>query len=119
MWLETLEQQENLKAQENFWNRIFASPPAPLNLPTDYARPDYQTFTGGEVSFHIETPSMERITTFAKKKKVTIFSVLFCAFNILIYELTNQSDLTIGVPVSGRERFEMQDIVGLFLIRLR
>ena len=41
--------------------------------------------------------------------------ILLAAFNVLLYRYTRQTDLVIGTPVAGRQRTEIEGLIGLFV----
>ncbi len=40
---------------------------------------------------------------------------LFAAFNVLLHRLSGQEDLVVGVPIAGRNRAEIEDLLGFFV----
>lgn len=76
-----------------------------LELPYDF--PDYQSNTSvsnnGKTKYYslsLETKNF--IEKFAKQNSITEFSVLFCAFGILLSRYAAQNDIIIGVPFHNR-----------------
>ncbi len=41
--------------------------------------------------------------------------ILLAAFNVLLYRYTRQTDLVVGTPVAGRQRTEIEGLIGLFV----
>ncbi len=41
--------------------------------------------------------------------------LLLAAFNLLLYRYTGQSDIIIGSPIAGRNRAELENLIGFFL----
>lgn len=45
----------------------------------------------------------------------TLFMVMLAAFNVLLYRYTGQEEITFGTPVAGRNRSEVEGLIGLFV----
>ncbi|HKC12183.1 MAG TPA: amino acid adenylation domain-containing protein, partial [Vicinamibacteria bacterium] len=48
-------------------------------------------------------------------EKATVFMVLLAAFQALLHRYSGQDDIAVGVPIAGRKRSELEDLVGLFV----
>ena len=44
-----------------------------------------------------------------------MFMTLLAAYQLLLYRLTGQDDLCVGSPVAGRDRVEIEGLIGSFL----
>ena len=49
------------------------------------------------------------------EQKTTLFTVVAAGFALFLYRYTGCPDPHIGVPVAGRERTELQSLIGLFV----
>ncbi|KJU81256.1 hypothetical protein N619_00075, partial [Ectopseudomonas oleovorans] len=47
--------------------------------------------------------------------QVTPFMLILAVYQSLLYRLTGQHDLRIGVPVAGRTQGESEGLIGLFV----
>ncbi|MBZ5490381.1 MAG: non-ribosomal peptide synthase/polyketide synthase [Acidobacteriia bacterium] len=113
-------QRENLAGPEgerlrSYWKEELSGELAPLSLPADHARPPVQTFHGYSFPFVLESELTEKLKLFAAEHQTTLFSVLLAAFQILLYRLTSQKQITVGCPVAGRSRAEFANTVGYFV----
>ncbi|MFD2784200.1 non-ribosomal peptide synthetase [Hymenobacter rubripertinctus] len=99
----------------NFWQSQFETSVAPLNLPADHARPAVKTFDGGLSKFYPEPAQYDRILTFCRKNQVTPFVFFRAALHLLLFKLSGQKDTVIGTPVSGRNHFDLENQVGLYV----
>jgi amino acid adenylation domain-containing protein len=48
-------------------------------------------------------------------ENATLFMTLLAAFQTLLYRYTGQVDLVVGSPVAGRNRVELEGLIGLFV----
>jgi amino acid adenylation domain-containing protein len=99
----------------SYWKEELSGELAPLSLPGDRARPPVQTFHGCSFPFALERELTEKLKEFGAKRQTTLFSVLLAAFQILLYRLTSQKQITVGCPVAGRARAEFANTVGYFV----
>ncbi|HEY0734202.1 MAG TPA: condensation domain-containing protein, partial [Herpetosiphonaceae bacterium] len=108
-------QGEHLDAQLKFWKQHLAGAPAALELPTDRARPAVQTFAGARYPLLIAPALTSDLRALAQRVDATLFMVLLAAFDVLLLRYTGQSDIVVGSPISGRNRGELERLVGLFV----
>lgn len=100
------------EAHLRFWAKELAGAPIVTALPTDYPRPPNQRGPGSSIKISIPNSLSERLIATARDQGTTLFALLFSAFNVLLHELTGDTDFVVGVPVSGRIRPEFEDAVG-------
>jgi amino acid adenylation domain-containing protein len=104
-----------LVAQLDYWKRRLKSAPAVLDLPTDHPRPPVQTMRGGRLGMSLPQPLAEQLKTLSRGAGVTLFMTLLAAFKTLLYRYTGQTDIVIGTPVAGRNRPEVEGLIGFFI----
>src|SRR5262249_27834338 len=51
----------------------------------------------------------------SQRAGVTLFMTLLAAFDTLLYRYTGQTDIVVGTPVAGRNRSEVEGLIGLFV----
>ncbi len=90
-------------------------PPAPLELPADFPRPEVQSYAGDEFDLELGPGMADRTRAFAAARELTPFMVLMAAYLITLRRLTGADDLTVGMPIAGREQAQFQDVVGFFV----
>lgn len=115
MWhLGFLECEEG-KRQGAFWKELLSAPLPLLNLQTDFPRGAAQTFTGTRLRFAVQKDLLERLRACAHEHNVTLFMLLLAAYNVFLHKYTGQEDFIVGVPVAGRARDELRNMVGMFV----
>ncbi|HEY0602078.1 MAG TPA: amino acid adenylation domain-containing protein, partial [Herpetosiphonaceae bacterium] len=102
-----------LDRQLAYWKQQLAEP-STLHLPTDYPRPAVQTFGGSVESWAVPAPLVERLQAVSRRERVTLFSLLLTAFQVLLHRYSGQDDILVGVPVASRHRTEIEHIIGFF-----
>ena len=106
---------EALAQQLAYWTRQLAGAPAALDLPVDRVRPLIQTFRGGGCVRRIDPAVREALHALGRRENATIFMTLLAAFGALLGRQSGQDDVCVGVPVAGRVRPELENLIGLFV----
>lgn len=84
-------------------------------LPGDFPRPPAKKWNGDIVSFEISAELAERLKRLAAENGATLFHVFLATFQILIRRISGASDIAVGTPVAGRDRPELEGLVGTFI----
>ena len=108
------QQGEALAKQLDYWKQKLAAPPV-LELPTDRPRPAVQRYRGAILSWHVAAPLTAQLKQLAQQEHVTLFMLLMATFQTLLYRYSGQEDFTVGSPVAGRNRSELEGMIGLFV----
>ncbi|MFD9572142.1 amino acid adenylation domain-containing protein [Streptomyces sp. NPDC059982] len=96
------------------WKRALEGA-VPVDLPADRPRPAVRDGIGAAHVFTVPAPLAERAAAFGRGHGATLQQTLLTVFGTLVARLTGQWDVPVGVPVAGRERPEVADVVGFFL----
>ncbi|MCX5965818.1 MAG: condensation domain-containing protein, partial [Cyanobacteria bacterium] len=115
VWQRQWLQQDVLAEQLSYWKQQLEGAPTLLELPTDRPRPAIQTNRGGRQQFTLSPNLGEAISHLGKRVGVTPFMAFFAAFVTLLYRYTGEKDLVVGTPIAGRNRQEIEGIMGLFV----
>lgn len=107
--------QGQFERQANFWKRALAGAPTLLELPTDRRRPTVQRFDGENVEVRFDPALTAALRGLAQRHDATLYMVLLAAWAALLSRLSNQRDIVIGSPVAGRNRSEVEPLVGFFV----
>ncbi|NIM17867.1 MAG: hypothetical protein GTO45_38310 [Candidatus Aminicenantes bacterium] len=103
------------KKQEKYWCGLFSGGIPLLNMPTDYPRPEIQSFEGSRLHFEIEGEMFQKLKTLALGEGTSLYMVLLAVTNILLFRYTGQEDIVIGTIAAGRVRWELQNLIGVFV----
>jgi hypothetical protein len=101
--------------QEKYWCDLFSGGVPILNMPIDYPRPDIQSFVGSSLHFEIEGEMFQKLKTLALEEGISLFMTLLAVTYILLYRYTEQKDIIIGTIAGGRGRWELQNLIGVFV----
>lgn len=103
------------RRQKDYWNKKFHGEIPVLNFPTDYAAPEILNFEGSSLTFLIPAQISLRIYALLKQQQTTLFTLFLAILNILLTQYTEQEDIIVGSPISGRNHIDLQNIIGMFV----
>nr|WP_164551826.1 non-ribosomal peptide synthetase [Streptomyces sp. WAC 01529] len=95
------------------WADRLRGAPEVVAPPLDRPRPAVRSAAGGSERFLLDAEVHDRLARTARARGATPFMALFAAYAAFLGRLTGRDDLVIGFPVSGRDRPELQEMVGM------
>ncbi|WP_268944794.1 non-ribosomal peptide synthetase [Pseudomonas sp. KNUC1026] len=104
-----------LDEQLSYWKTQLEGDFSVLQLPTDRPRPALPSYRGGKVDLRLPPELVERLRQLASGSNATLFHVFLAAFALLLSRYSGQSSLNIGVPMTHRNRLELEGLVGFFV----
>lgn len=116
-WQKSLYKSKYYEKCINYWakeleNFISLKFPSPQHHSTN------QQHHGKYYYFKIPDQLYKSLNQLKNKHNTTLFTLLYSAFLILLHKYTNETDITIGFPVSGRFLKEFESIIGNFVSTL-
>ena len=103
-----------LQRQLEYWQRALQGAAPLLELPTDRPRPARQTYRGSRWALHVDSALLQALRALAVGQSATLYMVLLSAFYILLSRYAGQRDVVVGSPIAGRQRTELENLVGFF-----
>ncbi|WP_158627977.1 non-ribosomal peptide synthetase [Azospirillum griseum] len=97
------------------WRSVLADAPDSIALPADHPAPAVQSHRGDTVSRRLPLALVQGIAAYARQRGASSASVSLAMFAGLLYRLTRQGDLVIGFGVAGRDRAEVEGLIGFFV----
>ncbi len=104
-----------LSKQTNYWKTQLAGANTVLELPTDRPRPPVQTYQGAAESLMLPQSLSASLTELSRQEGVTLFMTLLAAFGTILHRYSGQEDILIGSPIAGRNRSEVEGLIGFFI----
>ncbi|HEY2511451.1 MAG TPA: amino acid adenylation domain-containing protein, partial [Polyangiaceae bacterium] len=105
---------ERLEHQLGYWKGKLAGA-AVLELPTDRTRPTEKTYAGANLPVRLDVDATRALMELAKRADCTLFMVLLAALQALLGRYAGQEDVSVGSPIAGRTRPELEPLVGFFV----
>jgi amino acid adenylation domain-containing protein len=97
-----------------FWRGHLGGVP-PIELPTDRPRPPLQTFRGAARRTTLPPELAAAVRALARGHGATLFLVLLAGFETLLGRTAGQDEFAVGTPVAGRDRRELEGLIGFFV----
>lgn len=105
---------DRMQKQLQYWQQQLADTPV-LKLPTDYPRPAQAGFNGASTAFTLASDTLATLQKLATSNNISFFSLALAAFKVLMMRHSGQKDFAIGTPVAGRNRKDIEPIIGCFI----
>ena len=106
--------QEILESQLDYWKQQLADLPI-LQLPYDRPRPAVESFRGSWQSLVLSKDLTESLKALSQQEGVTLYMMLLAAFKTLLYRYSGSLDIVVGTTSAGRNRPEIEGLIGFFL----
>jgi amino acid adenylation domain-containing protein/non-ribosomal peptide synthase protein (TIGR01720 family) len=103
-----------LQRHLEYWRKELEGIPA-LQLSADRPRPAIQSFRGASVTFEFPASLGDGLRRLGQSESCTAFMTFLAGFQALLQRYTAQEDIVVGVPVSGRDRAELEGLIGFFV----
>lgn len=101
--------------QIEFWRKELGGQIPVLQLPTDFRRTLERTDRGESCAFVVSAECTERLFEFCRTHSTSPFMVLLTAYFGLLHRYSRQEDLLVAIPAHGREREDLEDVIGFFV----
>ncbi|MEX3526046.1 MAG: amino acid adenylation domain-containing protein [Burkholderia sp.] len=104
-----------LEAQLDYWRDTLGDEQPVLELPADRPRPARRDGRGGQLGTELDRALADALQTYARRHDATLFMTLLAAFHALLHRYGGQRDIRVGIPLGGRERIEIEPLIGFFV----
>ncbi|WNF29161.1 condensation domain-containing protein [Streptomyces sp. C11-1] len=106
---------ETLDALVDHWREALGDDPKALAVPTDKPRGTARSFRGAVTSRELRSELVSAVREFSRGERVTPYMTLLATLHTLLAGWSGAEDITVGTPVAGRDRPELQDLVGCLI----
>ncbi len=100
------------KTTEDYWLNIYKGEAPVVDLPTDRQRPDTKTYKGNRIDHPLSKEEVAQLKKVGAKNGSSLVTTLLAAFEVLLYQVTHQRDLVVGLPSSGQAASGLNNVVG-------
>ena len=97
---------------ERFWLDLYKGSVPRLDLPTDRPRPKQKTYKGNRLDLHLSQEHVRGLKEVATRSGASFVTTLMTTFEVLLYKLTGDSDIVVGLPAAGQSDLGMKYLVG-------
>lgn len=102
-------------ASAAYWRRQLEGAPATHELPLDEARGERASYRGRALRALLEQDELAALTRLAAAERVSLYILLQAAFAVIVGEYSQQRDVLVGTPVSGRHDKQLYPLIGCFI----
>ena len=104
-----------VESEVAYWRRQLAGLPPLLELPTDRLRPAVQSHRGASRPLRLPAGLTGRAVHLGRQEGATLFMVLLAVLQVLLARHSGQRDFAVGTLIAGRNRTEVEGLIGFFL----
>ncbi len=98
-----------------WWRERLAGAPAVLQLPYDRPPTGSRRWTGEILPWTLPPDLAGALVERARREGMTLFMLLLGAFQLLLHRVSGQDDVVVGTPIAGRDRSELEGLIGFFV----
>ena len=97
---------------EQYWLRQYQGSVPQLTLPADFPRPSARTYQSARADFALPPALVAGLKQVGRQAGSSLVTTLLAAFEVLLYKLTGQADLVVGLPAAGQSAAGLPQLVG-------
>lgn len=105
---------DRMRNLADFWLRKLSGLES-LQLITDRPRPVQFAYDGDNLTIELSKKETENLRGVAKRCKSSLYVVLLSVYCVILASYANQSDISVGIPVSHRTHPQFQSVIGFFV----
>ncbi|HEV2735556.1 MAG TPA: amino acid adenylation domain-containing protein, partial [Longimicrobiaceae bacterium] len=106
---------QTLQAQLAYWRERLAGAPPLLEVPTDRPRAAGQSALAGRQAFTLPPGLSRELRALSTREGTTLFMTTLAAWQVLLGRYAGQDDVVVGTPIAGRNRREIEGLIGFFV----
>jgi aspartate racemase len=106
---------EVLEEQLEYWEEQLGGGDGVLELPSDQVRPAVQSYRGASEQVELGAELTRGLKELSRGAGATLYMSLLAGFEVLLQRYTGVREISVGTPVAGRSRREVEDLIGLFV----
>ena len=118
IWLRNCQESEAVREQTVYWQAKLAGAPQSIALPFDRPRPRKRSLEGSGLTWEINPAVADGLRSIAIQESATLFMILLACFKATLYSLYQDEDIVVGTDIAGRNRMELEGMVGFFINNL-
>ncbi|HEX2925510.1 MAG TPA: amino acid adenylation domain-containing protein [Ruminiclostridium sp.] len=103
------------KNAKEYWMAQMEGYNPPLELNISKSRTLGQAYNGSRYSLKLEADLTQRLSAFSVESGISLFTIMLCAYNVLLYNYSGRKDIIVGVPVAGRNSSKFEKVIGYFI----
>lgn len=114
VWQNERTSDAQLEAHRSYWAKKLAKLPV-CEIPTDHPRPPVKTHNGYILSLLLPKDLTDALVRSGSQHGCTFYITALSALKMLIAHRARQNDIYVGTLVAGRDRVELEPLIGVFI----
>ncbi len=106
---------EVVEEQVGWWKDALAGAPPLLEISTDHPRAAGQSARAGVHRFTLPAEATRRLRGLSRREGATLFMTILAGWQALLGRYAGQDDVVVGTPIAGRNRHEVEGLIGFFV----
>lgn len=111
----TWQREQELSSGIEYWRKQLDGYDDTLELPTDGLRQADSGKESEEFVHKYDATFVQKLERFAQAHGSTLFMALVGALGVLVHRVSGREDLCLGTTTSGRNRVELEGLIGFFI----
>ena len=100
---------------EEYWLSVLAGVTGSVAFPYDWPPRGERDFRGSTEVGQIDMATSEALGRLAIGRQTTLSNVVLAVFQLMLFQLTKQEDICIGVSVANRQHPDLENLIGFFV----
>jgi amino acid adenylation domain-containing protein len=100
------------RSVEEYWLQRFKEPAPVLDLPVDRPRPAFKSYAGSTYRQTISRELYQSIKQAGSRQGATLMATLLAGFESLLFRLSGQYDVVVGIPAAAQSLLDGKTLVG-------
>ncbi|PRQ00459.1 condensation domain-containing protein [Enhygromyxa salina] len=103
------------QTERAWWRATLAGAPERLELPLARPRPAVERHVGARLPLRFAPERGRALAELARAHEATAFMAMLACVGLLLARVSGQTQLCVGSPVAGRDRPELEGLIGCFV----
>jgi non-ribosomal peptide synthetase component F/thioesterase domain-containing protein len=114
VWQQEMARHPEIEQQLTYWKKKLRRYRR-LEIPPDVDKPNHEASDAQIISHLLPRPVTDRLKDFSSTQGGTFFITTLAAFFAFLHRVTGKSDLAVGSPLAGRNRTDLEGLIGQFV----
>ncbi|QJD81939.1 non-ribosomal peptide synthetase [Cohnella herbarum] len=115
VWQQRSIKDGELRDRKAYWTDQLSGELPVLELPYDFPRPESKLPGGSRIRVPMEASLKRQLEQLAIERRLTMNSLLFALYALLLHGYSNQDSLIVGTLVAGRNHPDLERVFGMFI----
>jgi hypothetical protein len=114
VWQQEMARRPEIELQLAYWKKKLRRY-RHLEIPADVSEPNHESDDAQIISYLLPRALTDRLREYSNSQGGTFFITTLAAFFAFLHRVTGANDLDIGSPLAGRNRTELETLIGQFV----